>query len=192
VLLGAIVFYSRTLRRVTGLAFVLRRLPMQKQVVKAVEAMEVYGSRPLPVVGAILLSFPIHAISILSTTFAGQAFDLPLAPFYYWVVVPVVALVGAIPISPQGAGVMEFFAVQLTKRHGATISQAFVLTMSIRLLQMFWNLVAGIFVLRGGYHAPTAKEQEDLETDGATTTTITAAAPAPSPASGPGAVNPGM
>jgi uncharacterized protein (TIRG00374 family) len=165
VVCGTVVFYNRTLRRITGLAFILRRLPMQRQVVKAVEAMEIFGRRPLPIVAATLTSFPVHAVSILSATFAGQAFGLPLRPFYYWVVVPVVALVGAIPISPQGAGVMEFFAVQLTKRHGATISQAFALTMSIRLLQMSWNLVAGVFVLRGGYHSPTAKEQEELETD---------------------------
>jgi hypothetical protein len=30
---------------------------------------------------------------------------------------------------------------------------------------MFWNLVAGIFVLRGGYHAPDAEEQETMESD---------------------------
>ncbi|HSV14348.1 MAG TPA: lysylphosphatidylglycerol synthase transmembrane domain-containing protein [Tepidisphaeraceae bacterium] len=163
--LGAIIFYNRTLRRLSGLSFILSRLPMQKQVHKAVEAMEVYGHRPLPVVAATLVSFPVHAMSILSASFAGMAFRLPLGLFYYWVVVPVVALVGAIPISPQGAGVMEFFAVQLTKRQGATISQAFILTMSIRLLAMFWNLVAGLFVLRGGYHSPTVKEQEEMESD---------------------------
>ena len=49
-------------------------------------------------------------MSILSASFAGMAFRLPLGMFYYWVVVPVVALVGAIPISPQGAGVMEVTA----------------------------------------------------------------------------------
>ena len=62
-----------------------------------------------------LLAFPVHVASILSATFAGKAFGLPLTPLYYWAVVPVIALVGAIPISPQGAGVMEFFAVQLTR-----------------------------------------------------------------------------
>jgi hypothetical protein len=35
--------------------------------------------------------------------------------------------------------------------------------MSIRMGQIFWNLVAGLFVLRGGYHAPTKKEQHDFE-----------------------------
>lgn len=185
VAIGAVVFYNRTLRRISGLAFILRRLPMQKQVVKAVEAMEVYGHRPLPVIAATLVSFPVHAMSILSASFAGMAFRLPLGMFYYWVVVPVVALVGAIPISPQGAGVMEFFAVQLTKRQGATISQAFVLTMSIRLLAMFWNLVAGIFVLRGGYHSPTVKEQEEMETDDASGSPSRVAPEAASPSLAP-------
>ena len=165
VLAGGVVFYSRRLRRLTGLDFVLRRLPMQRQVSKAVEALEIYRHRPLPVVAALLMSFPVHVTTILSATFAGWAFRLPLPVFYYWVVVPVIALVGAIPISPQGAGVMEFFAVELTRRHGATIGQAFVLTMCIRLVQMLWNLVAGIFVLRGGYHAPSDKEAEALEQD---------------------------
>ncbi len=116
VAVGMVVFYNRTLRRVSGLSFVLKRLPMQAQVAKAVEAMEVLGGRPVPVLGAVMLSFPVHAISILSATFAGMAFGLPLKPFYYWVVVPVVAARRGGADLAAGAGVMEFFAVQLTKR----------------------------------------------------------------------------
>jgi uncharacterized membrane protein YbhN (UPF0104 family) len=74
----------------------------------------------------------------------------------------VIVLAGAIPISPQGAGVMEAFAILLTRNQGVTVSQAFALTMSIRLVQILWNLVGGVFVLRGGFHAPTAGEQSDL------------------------------
>jgi uncharacterized protein (TIRG00374 family) len=166
VALGLVAFYSRRLRRWTGLDFILKRLPMQRQVQKAVAAMEIYRDRPMPLVTALLLSFPVHVTAILSATFAGRAFGLPLPMFYYWVVLPVVALAGAIPISPQGAGVMEFFTVELTRRHGVTIAQAFALTMSIRLVQVLWNLVAGVFVLRGGYHAPTETEQEALDADG--------------------------
>jgi hypothetical protein len=61
---------------------------------------------------------------------------------------------------------MEFFTVELTRRHGVTIAQAFALTMSIRLVQVLWNLVAGVFVLRGGYHAPSEREQQALDSDG--------------------------
>jgi uncharacterized protein (TIRG00374 family) len=163
VAVGLLVFYHPTLHRLTGLDFILKRLPMQRQVHKAVEAMHMYGRRPKEPLKALLLSFPVHITTILSATLAGMAFDLPLGVLYYWVVVPVIALSGAIPISPQGAGVMEFTAIALTEPRGATPGQAVALAMSIRLGQIFWNLVAGLFVLRGGYHAPTQKEQHEFE-----------------------------
>lgn len=163
--LGLLAFYHPRVRRATGLDWALGKLPMQPQVGKAVEAMQTYGRRPGVMVWAFACSFPVHVTTIVSATLAGYAFHLPLAPLYYWVVIPVTALVGAIPISPQGAGVMEFFAVQLTKHHGVTVAQAFALVMCVRLTAIFWNLVAGLFALRGGYHAPTAAEQHELDTD---------------------------
>jgi uncharacterized protein (TIRG00374 family) len=162
---GLVVFYTPLLRRITGMDFVMRRLPMQKQVAKAIETMEIYRRRPGLVLWAILITLPVHAIVVISATFAGMAFGLPLHPVYYWVVVPVVVLAGSIPISPQGAGVMEFFAILLTKRQGCTVSQAFALTMSIRVVQMLWNLTGGYFVLRGGFHVPTDHEQKEMERD---------------------------
>lgn len=162
---GLVVFYQPALRRRTGLDWFLRKLPMQRHVQQAVHAMDVYGRQPAALAWALLCSFPVHVTTICSATLAGHAFQLPLADAYYWVIVPVIALVGAIPISPQGAGVMEFFAVQLTIRHGVTVAQAVALVMSIRLTAIFWNLLAGLFVLRGGYHAPTEAEQHELEED---------------------------
>jgi hypothetical protein len=178
VAVGLVVFYVPILRRATGLNFILRKLPMQRQVLKAVETMEIYRRRPWLVLAALVMTFPVHITVIVSAMFAGIALGLtdletfkPIHPLYYWVVVPVVVLAGALPISPQGAGVMEFFAIVLTRRQGATVAQAFALTMSIRLVQILWNLVGGIFVLRGGFHAPTQREQETLETDLAAGTT---------------------
>lgn len=166
--LGLWIFFHPKLRKYSGLDFILKKLPMQKQILKAVETMEILGRRPLMITWMIVVTFLVHASVILAAMFAGQAFGLPIPPSYYWVVVPVIVLVGALPISPQGAGVMEFFAISLTRSHGATVSQAFALTMSIRLVQIFWNLVGGLFVFRGGYHAPTVKEQHELEEDSAT------------------------
>jgi hypothetical protein len=111
------------------------------------------------------MTFPVHITTIVSATLAGKAFGLPLHAAYYWAIVPVITLVGAIPISPQGAGVMEYFAVELTRPQGVAVSQAFALVMAIRFCAIFWNLVAAVFVLRGGYHAPTPKEAEELDQD---------------------------
>jgi hypothetical protein len=119
----------------------------------------------------------VHITVVISAMLAGKALGLPLSAGYYFVVVPVVVLVAAIPISPQGAGVMEVFAVALTARQGASVSQAFALTMSIRAVQIFWNLTGGIFVMRGDYHAPSASETQALSGDDAS------AASPPPPAS---------
>jgi uncharacterized protein (TIRG00374 family) len=162
---GLFVYYHPLLRKYTGLDFILRKLPMQRQIQKVMEVMEIYRSRPLLMLCAVIGTLPVHGTVVMSAMLCGMAFDLPIPGSYYWVVVPVVVLSGSIPISPQGAGVMEFFAIMLTRRYGCTVSQAFALTMSIRIVQILWNLVGGIFVLRGGFHVPTEQEQEDLETD---------------------------
>jgi hypothetical protein len=94
---------------------------------------------------------------------AGTAFGLSIPWYFYWTVVPVTVLAGSIPISPQGAGVMEYFAILLLAPLGCTVAEAVALTMSIRLVQVIWNLTGGIFVLRGGYHAPTEQQQRETE-----------------------------
>ena len=60
---------------------------------------------------------------------------------------------------------MEGFAILLLRPEGATIAQAFALTMSIRVVQILWNLTGGVFVLRGGFHALTEEEQHTLDGD---------------------------
>lgn len=167
VIVGLTGFYHPALRRALGIDFVLSRLPMQRQVAKAIDAMELYRRQPGRVAWALLITFPVHITVILSAMLAGRALNLPISPMYYFVAVPVIVLSGSIPISFQGAGVMEFFAVILTARQGATVAEAFALTLSIRLVQILWNLTGGIFVFRGGYHAPSATEQRELESDAA-------------------------
>jgi uncharacterized membrane protein YbhN (UPF0104 family) len=185
-ILGLVVFYTPRLRRLFLLDFLLARLPMQHHVRNVLDVMECYRRRPGLVLWSIIVSLPVHTVTIISAMFAGWAFGLPISIGYYFVAVPVIVLVGAIPISPQGAGVMEYFAIKLTERQGATLSQAFALTMSIRLTAILWNLAGGIFVFRGGYHAPSAQEQEALKDDDQEPPTGTHA-PAPVPAPAPSA-----
>jgi len=160
---GLLVFYDLRLRKLSGLDWIIRRLPMQARVEKAIEAMQLYGQRPGLAAAALVASFPVHAIVVMSAYFAGCAFSLHIPWYFYWTVVPVSVLAGSIPISPQGAGVMEYFAILLLTPLGCTVAEAVVLTMSIRLVQVLWNLTGGILVLRGGYHAPTTAEAREVE-----------------------------
>jgi uncharacterized protein (TIRG00374 family) len=163
VTVSMIVFYFPPLRRLTGLDFIIDRLPKQKQVRNAIETMHIYSQRPFLAVGALIVSFPVHMVVITAAQLCGIAFGLHLSLFYYWMAVPVIVLAAAIPISPQGAGVMEYFAIKLLEPQGVTVAQAFALTMSIRLTQIFWNLTGSFFVVRGGFHTPTQSEQKQVE-----------------------------
>ena len=125
--------------------------------------MHQYGKRPGLALWTLIVSFPVHATVVTSAMLAGMAFGLPLHWPYYWVAVPVIVLAGALPLSPQGAGIMEGFAVLLTRAQHVSVSQAFALTMSIRMVQIIWNLAGGLFVLRGGFHAPTEGEKKELD-----------------------------
>lgn len=160
---GLVVIGYPAIRRVLGVDYILKRLPLQKHVQHVVDAMRIYRTRPGLILGSLIVTLPVHVTVVVSAMLIGKAFGLPLPAFYYFVVVPVVVLAGALPLAPQGAGVMEFFAIHLTGQYGTPVAQAFVLTMAIRIVQILWNLTGGVFVLRGGYHAPTSTEQEELE-----------------------------
>ncbi|MEM7807686.1 MAG: lysylphosphatidylglycerol synthase transmembrane domain-containing protein [Planctomycetota bacterium] len=123
---------------------------------------EAYRSQPMRVVESSLLTVPVHGAVIISAMLAGVALGLPIPWPYYFVCVPVIVLSASMPVSPQGAGVMEFFAVILTKPQGATVAQAFALALCIRVVQILWNLTGGIFVLRGGFGK---RQEHELETD---------------------------
>ncbi len=161
--LGMLVFFNPTLHRRSGLDAILKVLPKQKQVRGAVDTLQRYGRRPGLSAWSLLVSFPVHATVVTSAMLAGMAFGLPLHWPYYWVCVPVIVLAAAIPISFQGAGVMEYLTVQLTHSQGVTVSQAVALAMSVRVVQIVWNLSGGLFVLRGGFHPPSPGEAAEVD-----------------------------
>src|SRR5207237_922498 len=93
---------------------------------------------------------------------AGLEFAIPpLKPRWARAAAPARPL----PSTQKRPRVTHFFAILLPRKQGWSVSQAFALTMSIRLVQILWNLAGGLFVLRGGYHAPTEKEQEEMESN---------------------------
>ncbi len=152
--LCVVVARNKTLRKALGIDFLVGRLPMQEQVQKATGALDVYAKNWPTCLAALAISLPVHATVVVSASLCGKAFGLPLSWGYYWVVVPVVVLSGSLPISPQGAGVMEFFAVLLTRPRSCTIAQAVALTLSIRMVQIIWNLAGAAFLVGGNFHRP--------------------------------------
>lgn len=161
--IGLALLYMPFVRKLVSRSDRFVRSKAYQQMRKVMHVLHAYRSQPGLIFGAIAMTFPVHLQTVVSAMLAGQAFGLNVSPGYYFVFVPVVVLAGAIPVSPQGVGVMEAFAYYFLRQQGATLNQALALTMSIRLVGIFWNLTGGLFVLRGGYHAPTTSEQAELQ-----------------------------
>ena len=162
---GLFVALHTPVRRRTGISAVVKKIPSERirdSLQSVYDVIETYWRQPRIALEACLLTVPVHVSVVISAMLAGSAFGLPIPWPYYFVCVPVIVLSASIPISPQGAGVMEFFAVLLTAPQGATVSQAFALALSIRAVQILWNLTGGLFVLRGGYSAPDDTEMGEL------------------------------
>ncbi len=166
---GGIVLGSSRIRRLLGLDFLMDRLPMQHHLNKVREAGRIYKASWVSCVWWVLLTIPVHLTVVVSALLAGMAFGLSIKPGFYFVCVPVMVLSASIPISPQGAGVMEWIGFQLLSRQGALVGEVLALTLSIRIVQILWNLTGGIFVARGGFESPhgslddIADEDEDPE-----------------------------
>ena len=165
---GLFVALHTPVRRTMGISAAVKKIPSNRvrdTLQSVYDVIDTYWRQPRIVLEACLLTVPVHVTVIISAMLAGHAFGLPIPWPYYFVCVPVIVLAASMPISPQGAGVMEFFAVLLTEPQGATVSQAFALALSIRAVQILWNLTGGIFVLRGGYGAPAEEEAEPVAPD---------------------------
>lgn len=166
---GGIVLGSSRIRKLLGLDFLMNRLPMQHHLDKVREAGRIYKSSWMSAIWWVLLTIPVHLTVVVSALLAGMGFGLNIKAGFYFVCVPVMVLSASIPISPQGAGVMEWIGFQLLSRQGALVSDVLALTLSIRIVQILWNLTGGIFVARGGFESPhgslddIADEDEDPE-----------------------------
>jgi uncharacterized protein (TIRG00374 family) len=147
VTVGAVVGSALLFSRST--TWLLRRVRISERFVSLVRRVEdglVLGmqNRAL-VVRALILSFLFHALTVANTAAAGWAVGwegIPIGELF--VVVPLILLVGAIPISPQGLGIQEGAFVFFLHSLGCTTGQALALALLLRAKSYVLALFGGV------------------------------------------------
>jgi uncharacterized protein (TIRG00374 family) len=162
-LLGLIAF-SRRLRQLVHLTWLLERLPHKiSHLLKLVDqAVYFYRDHKWVICASLLVGVINHIISVLSVLFIGYALGVGMPPFEYFVLIPVINIVSALPISPNGWGWGEALYKSLFGTYGAPYLQGAVstevakttmgtrgvaLSVLYRLHLTFWSLLGGLFVL---------------------------------------------
>jgi hypothetical protein len=155
-IVGCSVFYNPLLRRISGLDFIMRRLPMQAQVQKAVHTMEILRPAPVAILWATAITLPVHGHGRRVRDVCREG---------VWTADALGVLLGRdsrdraqrghpdLAARGRGNGVLRDHA---DAQQGVTISQAFALTMSLRAVQILWNLTGGL--LRPARRLPQAHD----------------------------------
>jgi uncharacterized membrane protein YbhN (UPF0104 family) len=164
VMLGAYVYFSRTVRRVLGLQKLIDRMDPGNIFVRLDDAAAAYRYHKRVILATVLISLPVHFCQALATTCAGWALGMGLSAGLMLTVLPVVFLAGSVPLTYQGLGVMEALAVaMLLPSPAADANQLVSMLVLIRLYLIIYALVGAVHVLRGNIHL--FPQTEDTETN---------------------------
>ncbi|NBB94271.1 MAG: flippase-like domain-containing protein [Planctomycetes bacterium] len=154
---------SRRLRGALRLQTYYERLPIAHHIEAAGKAARIYRRR-LGVLGrAVLVTLGAHAIFIGSFALIGVSLHLDVPFYQYFVYLPLIYIIGAVPITPGGLGLVEklyvTFFVTAGAAGGATAMEVVTLAMLARLLPVFWGL-PGLYVAVTGPKLPKAEAME--------------------------------
>ncbi|MFM1872212.1 MAG: hypothetical protein RL398_1634, partial [Planctomycetota bacterium] len=156
-----IVAFSKRLRRLVKLKWLLERLPHKlTNLLKLVDqAVFFYRNHGGVIVASLLAGVGNHVISVLSVAFIGDALGVEMPWFEYFALIPIINIVSAVPIGPNGWGVGEALYKYLFGRYGAAHlaaaadpvaamgTRGVALSVLYRLHLTFWSLLGGVFVL---------------------------------------------
>lgn len=158
------VAFSRRLRNLVRLKQLLDRMPRRVgNLLRTVdEAVFVYRSHKNIILASLLAGVMNHVVSVLSVVFVGDALGVGMPWTEYFVLVPVINIVSAVPLMPNGWGLGEALYQKLFATYGAVYvggavsaegaarvmgTRAVALSVLYRLHTTLWSLLAGLLVL---------------------------------------------
>ncbi len=154
IMMAVLGFICLTISIATGWHMVLvRRVPLSNRMLNSLEIFQdglCLGLRNKALfVNSMWLSLVFHLLTIINTAVVAEAIGWSS---YTWsglaTVVPLILIVGAIPISPQGLGIQEGAFVYFLGQVGASPAQALAVAMILRAKSLVLAVLGWLVVLR--------------------------------------------
>ena len=184
-LLGTVAF-SKRLRSLVRLNALLQRLPPRLgHVLRLIDqAVFAYRSHKWVIVGSLLTGVGNHIVSVLGVYLLGEAIGVGLPPLEYFVLIPIINIVSAVPLMPNGWGIGEWLYGGLFAKYGAVhlgggaMAEAAMSTRGVALSLLYrihltcWSLLGGVVVLlekdrvtKADLDREAAREDDDEDDD---------------------------
>ncbi len=150
---------SRRFRRLFHLQKLYQRLPIAHHIAAAGDAAVVYRRQIGQLFKAILMTIGAHVFFIGAITLLGLSLRLDTPWYNFFIYIPLIYIIGAIPISPGGAGWIENLYVWFF----APVSASMVLALALlaRLIPILWGIPGIIVAVKG----PRLPKTEALEAE---------------------------
>ena len=165
---GVLLFVlSGRFRRVFHLQKLYRRLPIARHLEAAGDAARLYRRRIGSLGIAFAMTIVAHIAWIGSLALLGVSLSLPTPWYSYFVFIPLIYIIGSVPVTPGGVGLIEKSYVVFFATAACTPSMIMGLALLGRLVPMFWGL-PGLVVALTGPKLPKANAmQAELGLDAA-------------------------
>jgi uncharacterized protein (TIRG00374 family) len=160
VVLGTVIgFWRGFADKFPKLRTLLTRLPYYETLRRMVVAYRVYASHPVVLANTTLMSFGVHLMAMISIVCVGKGLGITTENGLvdYFLYLPIINSVTAIPISISGFGVRELMYAQMFAEVGVTQSQGVAMSLIGYLASLFWSLVGSIFYLTHRKELPPAE-----------------------------------
>lgn len=160
--LGLLAF-SRRLRQLIRLKTLLDRLPPKLgHLLKKVDhAVFVYRDHKTVIVASLLAGVGNHVLAVLSVVCMGNSLDIGMPILPYFVLIPVINIVTAVPIAPNGWGIGESLYSYFFGTYGGAFirgvpesvgcqtmgTRGLALSILYRLHVTLWSLFGGVLTL---------------------------------------------
>lgn len=119
---------------------------------KARQSIRIYCHKWPAIVGALLLTFCCQAMTVIAMWLIGREIGIDVPAKYYFIFFPISWLLGAVPISVGGLGIMEGWLKMMFMRVGTISSEnALALALCQRLIFLIVSLPGAIIHLIGAH-----------------------------------------
>ena len=166
IVMGMVIFtltflLSAGFRRLFHLQKVYQRLPIAHHIVAAGDAANLYRRRIWSLVKVVLMTFGAHMMWIAAVGMIGFSLSLPTPWYTYFLYIPLIYIIGAIPVSFGGVGLIEGLYVGFF----ASVDPSMILALALlaRLVQVFWSLPGVIVAVTGPKLPKAAAMEAELE-----------------------------
>jgi hypothetical protein len=140
---------SQRFRRRLHLDKLYRRMPIAHHIAAAGDAALRYRQRLGTMVWAVAVSVVSHLAFVGFVALMGASLSIPASWMDYFLYVPLIYIIGAIPLTPGGVGWVENWYVRFFQSPACGASTILVLALLARLVPMLWGLPGAVVAVTG-------------------------------------------